>query len=122
MIAKSNSVAIVRWLARVLAIVLFFFWGAFFIEHLWAWFIRPLPETPPLKIWLAQLLHLLILVGLLAGIKSEREGSTLVIVASVLFLWDKAPLFILPTILPGMMCLFCWYQERRSTNHSAAAG
>lgn len=114
--------SVLRWIARLLAVGLFLFWGAFFVEHLRDWFVRPNPQSPPVSVWFAQFLHLLILVGLVAGVFWEFAGGILIIVASVLFFWDKAPLFILPTILPGMMYLFCWYQERRTANHSAAAG
>jgi len=121
MFTNPRIVTIVRWVARVLAVTLFIFWGMFFIEHLWQWFIQPLPQTPPPKVWFGQFLHLLILVGLVMGIKWERAGGILIIVASVLFFWDKAPIFIPLTILPGVLYLFCWYQEHTTRDHTHAA-
>lgn len=103
----------VRWTARILSVAVILFWGGFFIEHAKEWFIDPLPQVPPPKVWFAQLLHFLILAGLVIGWKWERAGGILVVVASVLFFADKAPLFILPTIVPGILYLFCWWQERR---------
>lgn len=109
---NERVVNIVRWTARILSVAAILFWGGFFIEHTKVWFIDPLPQVPPPKVWLGQFLHFLILAGLVVGWKWERVGGILVVVASVLFFADKAPLFILPTIVPGVLYLFCWWQER----------
>jgi hypothetical protein len=103
---------IARWIARILALSLFFFWGLFFLEHLWEWFIRPYPQTPPLKVFIGQTLHFLVLAGLLIGFRWELTGALLTIIASVLFFADKAPLFILPTMVPALLYLYCWYKNR----------
>jgi hypothetical protein len=103
---------IMRRIARALALVLFAFWGLFFIEHTSEWFLRPAPQMPPPKVWLAHGLHFLILAGLLIGFRWELAGGLLVIVASVLFFADKAPLFILPTIVPAILYLYCWHNDR----------
>jgi hypothetical protein len=103
--------------------VLFISWGASFVEHLREWFVRPFPQTPPLSVWFAQFLHMLDLVGLVAGFFWEFAGGTLVIVASVLFFWDKAPIYIPLTILPGILYLICWYRDRAAQPpHSASDG
>jgi len=108
MSATPRTVSVVRWVARLSAVVLFLFWGGFFIEHLSEWFIEPFPQTPPPAVWFGQFLHFLILAGLVIGFKWERAGGLLVIASSVLFLIDKAPLFIPLTIVPGILYLFCW--------------
>jgi hypothetical protein len=59
-------------------------------------------------VWFGQLLHLLVLAGLIIGFKWELVGGLLVIAASVLFFSDKAPLFIPITILPAVLYLYCW--------------
>jgi hypothetical protein len=46
------------------------------------------------------------------GFKWERAGGVLVIATSILFFWDKAPQYIPLTILPGILYLFCWYNDR----------
>jgi hypothetical protein len=119
-ITSPRTVTIVRWIARLSAAVLFLFWGGFFVEHLTEWFIAPLPRTPPPAVWLAQLLHFLILAGLVIGWRWELAGGLLVIAASVLFFIDKAPLFIPLTIVPGILFLFCWYASRGQPKNSLA--
>jgi len=106
---------VLRWFARVLAVVMFLFWGGFFVEHLWQWFIQPLPQTPPPKVWFGQFLHLLILAGLALGLKWERIGGLLLIGSVVLFsalILQAAPRFVLVTIVPGVLYLYCWYASR----------
>ena len=120
MIVKPRTIIVLRWIARLLAAVLFVFWGAFFVEHVREWFIRPLPQSPPPSVWVGQFLHALILVGLLAGFKWERVGGLMIIIASTLFLADKAPWFIPITILPGLLYLYCSYKEGTiATQHSS---
>jgi hypothetical protein len=110
MIDQPSKLELTRLTARVLAAALFAFWGGFFIEHLWQWFIVPFPRTPPLSVWFGQLLHLFILVGLVIGFKWERAGGVLVIAASVLFFVDKALLLIPITILPAVLYVYCSYK------------
>jgi hypothetical protein len=43
--------ALASWSGRVLAIGLFEFWGAFFVEHL-GWFVHPGQGVPPVRVWL----------------------------------------------------------------------
>ena len=109
---RQHGVATVRWIARLMALGLFIFWGLFFLEHSWEWFIRPYPQAPPPNIWVGQALHFLILAGLLIGFRWELVGGLLVVIASVLFFADKAPLFILPTIAPAILYLYCWHKDR----------
>jgi hypothetical protein len=118
---EDFALSAIRASARMLAVALFFFWGAFFVEHLWQWFIEPLPQTPPASVWIAQLLHFLLLAGLVIGFKWERAGGVLVIVASVLFFSDKAPVFIPISILPGVLYLYCWYRSRAKFKGSVGA-
>lgn len=121
MSSKQRMVIVVRWVARVLAAALFCFWGAFFVEHLWQWFLKPLPQTPPLSVWIGQLLHFSILAGLISGFKWERAGGVLLIVATVLFLVDKTPLLIPLTIFPSVLYLYCWYNGRADSKQLSIA-
>lgn len=102
----------VRWLARATAVAMILLAGAFFLEHLREWFIEPLPETPPAYVWLAQLLHLAYLVALIVGWKWPRIGGIASTVIAVVFLIDKNPALILPTIVPGVLYLLSWYVDR----------
>lgn len=64
-----------RWLARILAIGLFVFWGAFFVAHLREWFFHESGALPPVKVWIAQFLHLLMLIGLAILVWRPAVGS-----------------------------------------------
>ena len=44
------------WLGRILTVLVFLFWGAFFVEHLIAWFAHPLSHPPPFHVWVGQAL------------------------------------------------------------------
>jgi len=112
MTSQRLFVGLVRWVARAVALLALLFWGAFFIEHLQEWFIQPFPDAPPVYVWFAQLLHFLILAGLIIGLQWERAGGILVVAASVLFLMDKAPALIPLTTLPGILYLYCWWNGR----------
>lgn len=116
----SKVVVAVRWVTRLLALALFLFWGGFFVEHLKEWFIQPFPQTPPLKVWIGQTLHLLILIGLLIGLRWELAGGLLVVIASTLFFVDKEPAFIPLAILPGLLYVACWFGGRLVRRQSRA--
>ena len=44
--------------------LLFLFSAHFFVEHLFGWFLRPDGVLPPASVWVGQLLHFAMLVGL----------------------------------------------------------
>ncbi len=70
-------------IAKISSLVLFLFWGAFFVEHL-TWFEDPATWPPP-QIWLAQGLHLLFLLGYLLSLVWDMPGSVLIAAGVVLF-------------------------------------
>jgi hypothetical protein len=116
--AEKSKLEVTRLLARVVATAMFAFWGASFLEHMWEWFLVPLPNVPPAYVWVNQLLHFVLLAGLLIGFKSELLGGGIVIVASVLFLTDKALEFIPVSILPALLYLYCWHLEAETRQKS----
>jgi hypothetical protein len=107
---KTNSrlIALLYWSARVLAVLVFLFWGAFFLENL-LWFLKPAAEWPPTRVWLLQLAHLAMLIGLLVLFRWELLGSALTIVAALVFFASVAgsrfPLLLGITILPAVLAL-----------------
>lgn len=74
-----------RWLARILAIGLFVFWGAFFVAHLQEWFFHESGAQPPVKVWIGQFLHLLMLVGLGSLLWRPALGAWLTIATTTAF-------------------------------------
>jgi hypothetical protein len=107
------------WSARVLAVLVFLFWGAFFLEHL-TWFFKPGAEWPPAQVWLLQLAHLAMLIGLLVLLRWELAGSALTIIAALVFFFFVAgrqfPLFFAVTSLPAILALVA-----RALDHGAPA-
>lgn len=73
------------WLGRGLAALLFAFWGIFFVEHLGEWFLAPESGWPPPAVWLAQALHLAMLVGLALMVFREGPGAVATIAATAAF-------------------------------------
>jgi hypothetical protein len=117
-----------RWTARILALALFLFWGAFFLEHLQEWFIHPAKGLPPVWVWLGMLAHLGILVGMLALWRWEVAGSLLAVAGSVVFFGGLAIreklaghgystflVFLAITIVPPLLTLTCHFARARTT-------
>lgn len=127
-VMKTNcsnlAVTVTRWLARALVVCVFFLWGAFFVEHTQEWFVAPFPQLPPLKVCIGQALHLLMLVGLLAGLRWPRLGAVWVAVTAFAFFAGKTgsrfPLFFGLTVFPVLLLLLCWWLERAGGGHKTA--
>src|SRR5262249_46623303 len=79
---RSEVIAVAfRWLGRTLALLLFLFWGAFFLEHLAEWFLGP-QGAPPLRVWVSQVLHLGMVVGLALMLRWDRLGALVTVLAT----------------------------------------
>lgn len=84
--AARNSIRLIAlWLARISALLLLFFWGAFFVEHLFEWFLRPDGAFPPASVWVGQFLHLAMLVGLGTIVFFPGWGAVIAAVATASF-------------------------------------
>ncbi len=118
----TTAINIVCWAGRLLALGLFLFWGAFFVEHLQEWFSQPARGFPPVWVWLAQLAHLTILIGLAALWRWPVTGSILTILGSLAFFGGLAIslatagrpyllmlAFLAVTIIPALLTLACWF-------------
>jgi len=120
--SKTKVVGVIRWPARALAVCVFLFWGAFFVEHLQEWFIQPFPHHPPLKVCVGMALHFLMLAGLIVALRWELVGSLMVILAAFGFFYHISgspfSLFFGLTALPALLLLFCWWRDWKT---SAAA-
>jgi hypothetical protein len=83
---KSNTVAVTfRWLGRTLALLLLLFWGTFFLEHLSEWFRNPVGAPPPTWVWISQMLHLGMLVGLALSLRWDRLGAIVTALGTTAF-------------------------------------
>ena len=93
-----------------MVIGVFLLWGAFFVDHTREWFVTPFPQLPPLKVCVFQVLHLLLLLGLLASLRWGRVGLVWVTIAACAFFLPvaggKALVFVAFTILPVLLVVF----------------
>jgi len=116
------AVTLTRWLARGLAVCVFLLWGAFFVEHLLEWFVKPFPNHPPLKVCAAMALHFLMLAGLLLALRWKVAGGLLAIAAAFTFFYhisgSPISLYFGLTALPAVLLLLCWSLDRRSARQS----
>jgi hypothetical protein len=118
---------VIRWVARILALALFVLWGAFFLEHLGEWFLHPAKGLPPLWVWLMQMAHLGILLGMLALWKWEVAGSLLALASALTFFggltikemlaghrFGTFLVFLAVTILPPVLTLVWHFAQAQS--------
>jgi hypothetical protein len=103
----TKTILFLTWTGRVLNGLLFLLWGAFFLEHL-GWFSNP-AQWPPAHVFLLQMAHLALLLGLLATFRWDLAGSLAVILSALAFFpfaaGRKAPLFIFGTVAPSLLLL-----------------
>jgi hypothetical protein len=109
---ESLAIAVVRWVARMLALALLLFWCWFYVGQIEQWVIQPLPQMPPLTVWVAQALYLLMVAGLVIGFRWELAGGLLVIGAAAPLFADSEPMFIPLAVMPGLLYVACWLSDR----------
>ena len=104
-----------RWLGRTLALLLVLFWGAFFLEHLSEWFLEP-QGSPPLRVWVGQVLHLGMLVGLALMLRWDRLGAVVTVLATTTFFASigvhRFPWIALLNLLPIAGFAVAWSLHR----------
>lgn len=112
-IKKNVMVAVgFKWSGRILAMLLFLFWGAFFLEHLTKWFLCPIESLPPLSVWVSQTLHLVMLIGLAMMLKWEKLGALVMVIGTTAFFstigYRGFPFIALINLLPIGFFSGCW--------------
>ncbi|MDD8017435.1 MAG: hypothetical protein PHP42_03570 [Bacteroidota bacterium] len=111
---NTRHISLVRLAARILSGMLFILWGAFFVEHL-SWFSTITHQNPPLKVWLLQAVHFVLLVGYIMMFKWEKIGSVIVVVSAVVFFSAAAGInaapFIIVSVFPVMLLAYCWIKN-----------
>ncbi len=116
MTAENLLIAIGKWGGRLTALLLFLFWGAFFIEHLSEWFLRGGGQCPPPRVWVGQALHLWVLAGLALMLKWDRLGAAVTVVSTAaFFLWIgyRGPLTLpLVNLIPVAFFTVYWLARR----------
>ena len=111
------------WIGRITAMLLFFLWGAFFIEHLTEWF-SDAGHLPPFSVFLIQFFHLMMLLGYIAVFKWRIVGSVIIIVSAFIFfasIGAKAMLsFFAISIIPAVIFLFVFYCDKKILSAKSA--
>jgi hypothetical protein len=95
------------WLGRSTALLLFLFWGAFFAEHVLEWFLQP-GAWPPAFVWIAQIFHLGMLVGLALMFRRDKLGALVTVVATAGFAATIADLDVLEVALMNLVPIACF--------------
>lgn len=111
---------IFRWLGRALAVLLLLFWGAFFVEHVNEWYVKPQGAYPPLWVLVGMVFHFGILAGLLVSLRWARLGTALTLAATVGFgsviAWHtRPPALLLINLIPAACFALGWLVHRRLT-------
>lgn len=105
------------WTGRGLSLLLFLFWGAFFVEHMGEWFIAPKQGYPPPRIWVAQALHASILAGFLMMLRWDRLGTAVMAVSTIAFFsligMNRFPWVALVNVAPLPFFIFYWLSTWR---------
>ena len=90
------------------------------------WFLRSDGRYPPPHVWVAQLLHLLMLAGFAMMVKWDKAGAVVALVFSVAFFLQISrfhpPAFALINLVP--MALFClwWFIPDPARNSPSPGG
>jgi hypothetical protein len=112
---EPANVTITRWIARGWGTAAALVWGAFFVEHL-AWFTSP-AGVPPLRIWLLEAVHFVMIAALLAAWRYERATGVVAFVASVVFFGEivsgpRLYEFLATTVPPALGFIYCGTRSR----------
>ena len=116
MTSPSRLITVTRIAARVCSLLLFIFWGSFFIEHM-TWFVASREPTPPLRIWLLQFGHFILIAGYLVLLRWEKTGGVMIVISAVLFFsfaaGERALPYIIISILPALLIAYCRWAEKK---------
>jgi len=83
MSTRNKLPLVFKWLGRGTALLLFLFWGAFFVEHVNEWLI--LPNHIPPRVLIGMAFHGAMLVGLLMMLRWVSWGSVVTVLATIAF-------------------------------------
>lgn len=104
-----------KWGGRTTAVLLFLFWGSFFVEHLSEWFLRTGGNYPPAWVWDQMFVHFAMIVGLALMLKWDRLGSLVLVIATVGFFsgigLHSFPYIALVNLIPMALFSLRWMVE-----------
>jgi hypothetical protein len=106
-----SAALVLEWAGRLAAGALVLLWGAFFVAHLFEWFLQGSGRFPPPHVWVAQALHLAMLLGLALIAVRPLAGSVATLIGTAAFFgWigafpTVAALNFIPPALVGLSAL-----------------
>ena len=113
----SFSLKLILWSARTLSLLLFLFWGAFFVEHLQ--FFWNGPGQPPIIVYFITTFHLLLLLSYMVAAWKHFFGSILMVVTGLVFFVLTSGKMFLPfyliSIVPASFYLYYWKNTKDNT-------
>lgn len=90
------------------AIILFFFWGSFFVDHFIEWYVQP-SGYPPMYVTMSMLAHGFLLVSYIIILWKPKIGAILIAFASILYflplLGFSGIVFTLVALTPSLLYL-----------------
>lgn len=103
-----NIERILRWSTIMTSIILFFFWGSFFVDHLNEWYIQP-SGYPPMYVTMSMLAHGLLLISYIIILWKPKIGAILIAFAAILYfmplLGFSGIIFTLVALTPSILFL-----------------
>ena len=82
---KLIILKIFKWSGHTISVLLFLFWGAFFLSHLFEWFLNTEKGLPPVSVWINMSFHLMMLIGLAMTIKWDKLGVLITLIGTIAF-------------------------------------
>lgn len=116
------NVAAVRRAARGITVGMLLVWGAFFVGQLWEWFVvrwsvlfERWAYAPPSLVWYQLAATLLLLAGLVIGLRRELPGGLMAAVAAGALFATTSLAYAALAAVPAALLVACWIigQPRR---------
>ena len=103
----------IKWIARITAILLFLFWGGFFLEHLVEWFFESEKGLPPIRVWISMAAHFIMMTGLLIMVRWIKTGILTMVISTITFFliidFNGFPYIALINLLPVLFFALSGY-------------
>ena len=110
--SRPTAGEVLVWAGRLIAVPLLLVWGAFLVEHMSQWFLQSGNGFPPAWVWIAQIFHVVMVVGLVAMLRWEKVGSVLVVVGTAGFVMAVGDSDILWLSLTNLVPVVCFATAR----------
>jgi hypothetical protein len=118
----NRIVIFVRWIARILSVLILLFWGYFIVAHIFGDAAQSSRSLTPNDV--AQFAMMLLwLLGLAVAWRWELVGAVAALTGALigaLLNPNAVGLIVVPGV-PALMFLFCWWRSRASRHEIRSA-